>query len=147
MANCSIARALDILGNRSAMLILRESFLGTRRFEDFVDRVGAGEPAIAARLKALVSAELLKRVPYRQPGQRTRHEYQLTQKGRDLLPVITALRVWGDTWAADDAGPPVVAVHRDCGAPVRAAVLCGHDHEVHDGEIVITAGPGLIRNA
>lgn len=145
MANCTIAHALDILGNRSAMLILREAFLGTRRFEDFVDRVGAGEPAIAARLKVLVQAQLLERVPYREPGQRTRHEYHLTQKGRELQPVITALRVWGDTWTTDEAGPPVVAVHRDCGTPVRAVLRCEHDHEVKDGEIAILAGPGLIR--
>ncbi|PWR09257.1 transcriptional regulator [Micromonospora acroterricola] len=143
--NCSIARAMDIVGSRSTILIMREALLGTRRFDDFVRRVGVGEPAMAARLKDLVTAGVLERIPYREPGQRTRHEYQLTRKGRELLPVITALRNWGDTWAADDAGPSVLATHRDCGHPVHAVLRCGAGHEVGDGEIDITAGPGAIR--
>ncbi|MFG2047411.1 winged helix-turn-helix transcriptional regulator [Micromonospora sp. NPDC048935] len=143
--NCSVARAMDIVGSRSTVLIMREALLGTRRFDDFVRRVGVGEPAMAARLKEMVAADLLQRIPYREPGQRTRHEYQLTRKGRELLPVITALRNWGDTWAADDAGPSVVATHRDCGQPVRAVLRCAAGHEIADGDIDIAAGPGLIR--
>src|SRR3954453_20135856 len=100
MANCSIARALEIVGTRTALLIMREAFFGTRRFDDFARRVGIGEPATSARLKELTTAGLLERVPYREPGQRTRFAYQLTEKGRDLLPVLVALRQWGDTWAA-----------------------------------------------
>ncbi|WP_446218607.1 winged helix-turn-helix transcriptional regulator [Micromonospora sp. IBHARD004] len=145
-ANCSIARAMDIVGSRSAMLIMREALLGTRRFDDFVHRVGLGEPAMAARLKELVAAGLLERVPYREPGQRTRHEYQLTRKGRELLPVITALRNWGDTWAADDTGPPVLVTHRECGHRVRAALRCELGHDVNEGDVDIVAGPGLIRS-
>ncbi|WP_328423050.1 helix-turn-helix transcriptional regulator [Micromonospora sp. NBC_00389] len=144
-ANCSIARAMDIVGSRSTILIMREALLGTRRFDDFVRRAGIGEPAMAARLKELVTAGVLERIPYREPGQRTRHEYQLTRKGRELLPVITALRNWGDTWAADDAGPSVLATHRDCGQPVRAVLRCAAGHDVGEGEIDIAAGPGLIR--
>ncbi|MBM0224838.1 helix-turn-helix domain-containing protein [Micromonospora sp. ATA51] len=146
MANCSIARAMDIVGSRSAMLTMREALLGTRRFDDFVHRVGLGEPAMAARLKELVVAGLLERVPYREPGQRTRREYQLTRKGRELLPVITALRTWGDTWAADDAGPAVLATHRECGHRVRAALRCELGHDVDEGDVDIVAGPGLIRS-
>ncbi|WP_422733757.1 winged helix-turn-helix transcriptional regulator [Micromonospora sp. WMMD558] len=145
-ANCSIARAMDVVGSRSAMLIMRDALLGTRRFDDFVRRVGIGEPAMAARLKDLVAAGLLERIPYREPGQRTRHEYQLTRKGRELLPVLTALRSWGDTWAADDAGPPVLATHRGCGHPVRVALRCAQGHDVTGGDIELVAGPGLIRN-
>ncbi|WCN82099.1 winged helix-turn-helix transcriptional regulator [Micromonospora sp. LH3U1] len=144
-ANCSVARAMDIVGSRSTVLIMREALLGTRRFDDFVRRVGVGEPAMAARLKEMVAADLLERIPYREPGQRTRHEYQLTRKGRELLPVITALRNWGDTWAADDAGPSVAATHRNCGEPVRAVLRCAAGHDVENGDIDITAGPGLIR--
>ncbi|MEV4495590.1 transcriptional regulator [Micromonospora arborensis] len=144
-ANCSVARAMDIVGSRSTVLIMREALLGTRRFDDFVRRVGVGEPAMAARLKEMVAANLLERIPYREPGQRTRHEYQLTRKGRELLPVITALRNWGDTWAADDAGPPVIASHHDCGQPVHAVLRCAAGHEITDGEIDISAGPGRIR--
>ncbi|MEH1026680.1 helix-turn-helix domain-containing protein [Micromonospora profundi] len=143
--NCSVARAMDIVGSRSTLLIMRDALLGTRRFDDFVRRVGIGEPAIASRLKEMVAAGLLERIPYREPGQRTRHEYQLTTKGRELLPVITALRNWGDTWAADEAGPPIVALHHDCGQPVRAVLRCAAGHDVDSGDIDITAGPGLIR--
>ncbi|MGN9779161.1 winged helix-turn-helix transcriptional regulator [Micromonospora sp. H33] len=146
-ANCSIARAMDIVGSRSAMLVMREALLGTRRFDEFVRRVGIGEPAMAARLKEMVAAGLLERIPYREPGQRTRHEYQLTRKGRELLPVITALRDWGDTWAADDAGPPVRATHRGCGHPIRAALRCAQGHDVEEGNIEILAGPGLVRKS
>lgn len=144
MANCSIARAMDIVGSRSAMLIMREALLGTRRFDDFVRRVGIGEPAMAARLRELVAVGLLERTPYREQGQRTRYEYQLTPKGQELLPVVTALRHWGDTWAADETGPPVLATHRDCGSPVRAVLRCEQGHEVDAGDIAIVAGPGLI---
>ncbi|MGC4745521.1 winged helix-turn-helix transcriptional regulator [Micromonospora sp. DT201] len=144
-ANCSVARAMDIVGSRSTVLTLREALLGTRRFDDFVRRVGVGEPAMAARLKEMVAAGLLERIPYREPGQRTRHEYQLTRKGHDLLPAITALRNWGDTWAADDAGPSVIASHHDCGQPVHAVLRCAAGHEIEGGEIDISAGPGRIR--
>ncbi|MGI5525256.1 winged helix-turn-helix transcriptional regulator [Micromonospora sp. CA-259024] len=144
-ANCSVARAMDIVGSRSTILIMREALLGTRRFDDFVRRVGVGEPAMAARLKEMVAAGLLERIPYREPGQRTRHEYQLTRKGRELLPVITALRNWGDTWAADDAGPSVTATHHNCGEPVRAVLRCAAGHDIEDGGIDIAAGPGLVR--
>lgn len=144
MANCSIAHALDVIGTRSALLIMREAFLGTRRFDDFAHRVGIGEPAAAARLRDLVAAGLLERVPYREPGQRTRYEYELTRKGRDLLPVITALREWGDAWATDEHGPSIRATHHACGAPVRARLRCDAGHDVADGEVDIEPGPGLI---
>ncbi|MFI0812013.1 winged helix-turn-helix transcriptional regulator [Streptomyces echinatus] len=147
MANCSIARALEIVGNRTAMLIMREALFGTRRFDDFARRVGIGEPAAAARLKELTAAGLLERVPYQEPGQRTRYAYQLTQKGRDFRAVIVALRQWGDTWAADEAGPPVVVRHENCGAPVHAVLRCDNGHDVQPGESFIDAGPGLIRVA
>lgn len=144
-SNCSVARAMEIVGTRSAMLILREAFFGTRRFDDFARRVGIGEPAAAARLKEMVGAGLLEKVPYREPGQRTRYEYRLTPKGRDLFPVIAALRQWGDTWAADEQGPSVRAVHRDCGESVHAVLRCAGGHDVGDGEVGIEAGPGLLR--
>jgi DNA-binding HxlR family transcriptional regulator len=145
MTNCSIARTLEIVGNRTALLIMREAFFGTRRFDDFAKRVGIGEPAAAARLKELTAAGLLERVPYQEPGQRTRHAYQLTEKGRDFRAVIVALRQWGDRWAADEQGPPVVVRHKECGAPVHAVLRCDDGHDVPTGESFIDAGPGLIR--
>ncbi|MER6976503.1 winged helix-turn-helix transcriptional regulator [Streptomyces carpinensis] len=145
MANCSIARTLEIVGTRAALLIMREAFFGTRRFDDFAKRVGIGEPAASARLKELTAAGLLERVPYQEPGQRTRYAYQLTDKGRDFLPVLVALRQWGDTWAADEQGPAVVVRHKDCGAAVHAVLRCDDGHDVQLGDSFVDAGPGLIR--
>lgn len=136
---------MDIVGSRSTVLIMREALLGTRRFDDFVRRVGVGEPAMATRLKEMVTAGLLERTPYREPGQRTRHEYQLTRKGRELLPVITALRNWGDTWAANETGPSVIATHHDCGEPIRAVLRCTAGHDISHDDVDIIAGPGLVR--
>ncbi len=144
MENCSIARAFEVIGSRSAVLVLREAFFGARRFDDFVRRVEVGEPAVAARLKELTALGLLERVPYREPGQRTRYEYQLTGKGRALFPVIAALREWGDAWAADAAGPALRSVHRGCGADVGVRLVCAEGHEVTLEEMEVRAGPGLI---
>ena len=132
---CSIALALDVVGTRSAMLAMREAHLGTRRFDEFVQHIGLGEPAVAARLKDLVAAGLLERVPYREPGQRTRHEYQLTAKGRELLPVLTALRQWGDTWQTGPQGPALLTTHRGCGADVHTVLRCDAGHDVGAGEL------------
>jgi len=145
MDNCSIARAFGIVGTRSALVVMREAFFGTRRFDDFVRRAGIGEAAAAARLRELTADGLLERVPYREPGQRTRHEYQPTAKGRALFPVIAALREWGDAWAADEDGPALTSIHRDCGAPVHVELRCDKGHDVPLGEMEIQAGPGLIR--
>jgi DNA-binding HxlR family transcriptional regulator len=144
MANCPVAATLDVVGTRSAILFLREAIFGTRRFEDFVRRVGIGEPAAAARLKELTAAGLLERVPYQEPGQRTRHEYQLTAKGMDFQPVVYALLQWGSKWEAGEAGPPVRATHRDCGAAIGARIRCDAGHDVEPGDVQIEEGPGLI---
>src|SRR3954469_19321890 len=104
-SRCSVAKALDVLGARSAFLILREAFYGTTRFDDFAQRVGLSESVTAARLRELVGEGLLEREAYQEPGQRTRHRYRLTEKGADLLPVLVALMRWGDRWVDDDGGP------------------------------------------
>jgi DNA-binding HxlR family transcriptional regulator len=142
-ANCSIARALDVVGNRTALLLLREASFGTRRFDDFARRAGVSEPVAAARLKQLVADGLLERRPYREPGQRTRDEYLLTAKGRDLLPVLAALRQWGDAYAVDDTGPSVTVTHRDCGAAVHVRLRCDAGHDVPPDEVAVLPGPGL----
>ena len=95
---CTIAKSLEIVSTRSALLILREAFYGTTRFDDFAERVGISEPATAARLRELVDEGLLEREDYREPGQRTRQHYRLTEKGADLFPVLVALMQWGDRW-------------------------------------------------
>jgi DNA-binding HxlR family transcriptional regulator len=131
---CSIARALDVVSTRTAFLLLREAFYGTTRFDDFAERIQASEPVTAARLKELVDAGLLAKEPYREPGQRTRQRYRLTEKGHDLLPALVALMQWGDRWEAEDGGP-VKLVHAGCGEPVRAELRCAAGHEVRGGEL------------
>src|ERR1700709_1199406 len=88
---CSVGRAMDVVGTRSAMLLMREAFYGTRRFDDFATRVGITEAVAAKRLRELVDAGLLERAPYQEPGQRTRSEYRLTGMGRAPAPPAPAL--------------------------------------------------------
>jgi DNA-binding HxlR family transcriptional regulator len=134
---CTIAKTLDVISTRSAFLILREAFYGTSRFDDFAQRVGISEPVAAARLKELVEQGLLEREDYREPGQRTRQRYRLTDKGADLFPALVALMQWGDRWLAED-GPPVQVRHKGCGAAVHAELRCEGDHEVALGELQLT---------
>jgi DNA-binding HxlR family transcriptional regulator len=131
---CTIAKALEVVSTRSALLILREAFYGTTRFDDFAERVGISEPVAASRLRELVDQGLLEREDYREPGQRTRQQYRLTEKGADLFPVLVALMQWGDRWL-DDRGGPVELRHRDCGEAVRVELRCAAGHEVDSGEI------------
>lgn len=131
---CTIAKALEAVSTRSALLIMREAFYGTTRFDDFAARVGLSEPATAARLRELVEEGLLEREDYREPGQRTRQQYRLTPKGADLFPVLVALMQWGDRWL-DDRGGPVELLHRECGEPVSVSLRCAAGHEVDSGEI------------
>jgi DNA-binding HxlR family transcriptional regulator len=131
---CTIAKALEVVSTRSALLILREAFYGTTRFDDFAERVGISEPVAAARLRELVDQGLLEREDYREPGQRTRQQYRLTEKGADLFPVLVALMQWGDRWL-DDRGGPIELLHRDCGEPIALELRCAAGHEVDTGEI------------
>jgi DNA-binding HxlR family transcriptional regulator len=133
--DCSMDRALQVVSTRSAVLLMREVFYGVSRFDDLTARVGISEPVAAARLKELVAEGLLVREPYREPGQRTRFAYQLTEKGADLLPVLVGLLQWGDRWAPADGGGPVELTHRGCGEPVRAELRCAAGHEVGAPEI------------
>jgi DNA-binding HxlR family transcriptional regulator len=126
---CPMAHALDVVRNRSAFLVLREAFYGATRFDEFVARTELSEPVAAARLRELTDAGLLEREPYREPGQRTRHAYRLTEKGHDLLPVVVALMQWGDKWVLP-GGARVEIRHEGCGAPVTAELRCSHDHAV-----------------
>ena len=131
---CTLAKALDVVSTRSAFLILREAFYGTTRFDDFAERVGISEPVAAARLRELVDDGLLEREAYRDPGQRTRQRYRLTDKGADLFPALAALMQWGDRWL-DDRGGPVELRHRDCGRPVTVELRCSEGHQVAPGSV------------
>jgi DNA-binding HxlR family transcriptional regulator len=127
---CSIDRAIRAIGNRATVLLLREAFYGTRRFDDFATRVGISEAAAAARLKELVELGVLQRQPYQRAGERTRYEYVLTPMGVDVLPISLALMEWGDRYLADPTGPPLTANHATCGGEVAVSVRCINGHEV-----------------
>ena len=142
---CSIARTLELVGERWSLLIVREAFLGTRRFDDYQRRLGVARNVLQARLERLVAAGVLKREPYQERP--VRYEYKLTEKGLDLWPVIVALLQWGDKYEAPD-GPPVVLEHRGCGGAVddrRRCVKCGADLERRD--VVTRVGPGADLNS
>jgi DNA-binding HxlR family transcriptional regulator len=131
---CSLARAIDVVSTRSAFLLIREAFYGTTRFDDFAERAGVSEPVAAARLRELVDAGLLTREQYREPGQRSRLAYRLTEKGAGLFPALAALMQWGDRWLSEDGGP-IEARHRDCGEPVEVELRCAAGHRTSPGEL------------
>lgn len=142
-AACSIRRSLDVIGQKWTLLILRDAVNGVRRFDQLRDHLGVSDPVLAERLRKLVAAGLLQSAPYSEPGQRVRKEYRLTDKGRDLYPVLIALLQWGDKHCSEPDGPPVRVTHRDCGEPVEAKVMCAAGHELTSPSESQTApGPG-----
>jgi DNA-binding HxlR family transcriptional regulator len=121
--SCSVAQCLQVIGDWWTMLVVRDVFLGVRRFDELQARLGIARNVLAQRLKKLVDAGVLERRPYQEKP--VRYEYALTDKGRDLWPVLTALRQWGDQHAAPD-GPPVKVVHRGCGKAAEFVMTCSH---------------------
>lgn len=118
---CSMTKVLELLSTKTAFQVIRELFLGTTRFDDFVDRIGTSAPAVSRALKQLESAAIVTRSTYREPGRRARDEYGLTQAGEDLLPVFLSLVQWGDAHLQDGA-PPLSFVDADTGRPVAVRV-------------------------
>src|ERR1700728_3359650 len=127
-ANCSIGAAVRIIGERQTFLVLREAFNGVRRFDDMPRRTAIPRPALSGPLGRLVDEGLLRKVPYRDSGQRRRDEYRLTDKGLDLYPVLMALMAWGNQHAVGPEGPAVLLRHRDCGEPVQLHMACEAGH-------------------
>jgi DNA-binding HxlR family transcriptional regulator len=137
---CSIARTLDIVGEKWALLAVREVFLGDRRFDEMVRRTGAPRDTLAARLRTLVSAGILDRRQYSEHP--ARFEYHLTDAGRDLYPVIVTLMHWGDQYLAGEDGPPLVVQHH-CGHELVAQVVCqacGEPLRARDAKPVTAGG-------
>ncbi|MFJ8623416.1 winged helix-turn-helix transcriptional regulator [Kitasatospora sp. NPDC093550] len=147
-ANCSVGRALSVVGERWSLLIVREALDGVSRFGEFRTRLGIASNLLSTRLDGLVAAGVLQRVPYQEPGDRQRFEYRLTEKGADLRPTVIALLEWGDKYLADEQGPSVVVRHRgtgdhDCDEPVTLVLECaaGHTH-LPPGAVYRSPGPG-----
>ena len=139
--HCSVAQTLEVVGEWWTPMILRDLFLGVRRFEDFQERLGIARNTLTDRHNALVDHGIVDRVPYQERP--VRHEYRLTDKGTDLWHVVTALREWGDRWAAPD-GPPLKVTHRDCGGPTALHVACEVCAEtLSRRDVTVAPGPGL----
>lgn len=142
-ANCTIGAALAVIGERWTFLVLREAFSGVRRFDDMQRRTNAPRQVLSDRLARLVSEQMLRKVPYREVGQRTRSEYRLTEKGLALFPLLVALLEWGNQYAVSPAGPTLELTHRNCGAPVGLRLSCAAGHPVPSArEVTPVPGPG-----
>jgi DNA-binding HxlR family transcriptional regulator len=139
---CSIARALEVVGERWSLLIIRDAlFAGVTRFNDFQHNLGIATNVLATRLDGFVAAGLMERRAQAElPDQ---SEYVLTAKGRDLGPALVALTEWGDRWAAPGE-PPILYRHRGCGGAVTAQAVCDVCGEVHDpAQVEVQIGPGM----
>ncbi|MFV2197842.1 winged helix-turn-helix transcriptional regulator [Nocardiopsis sp. LOL_012] len=138
--NCSIAQALEVIGPWWTPLIIRDALMGVTRFDHFQSRLGIARNVLTQRLDHLVTHGVLEAVPYQ--DRPPRYDYRLTDKGRDLWTVLTALRQWGDTWLADE-GPPVEAVHRTCEHTARALPVCSAcGRPLHGHDLSLRHGPG-----
>ena len=119
---CSIAKALDVVGERWSLLIVRDVMNGNRRFGELQRSLGVARNVLSSRLQRLVDENILERRPYQASPER--HEYFLTEKGLDLWPALVALLRWGDRHSPEPGGPPMLIVHKDCGGPVSDRGVC-----------------------
>lgn len=138
--HCSVAQCLEVVGEWWTMLIVRDAFLGVRRFDQFQERLGISRNILNQRLNWLVEQGVLDKVRYNEHP--PRYEYKLTPRGRDLWPVLNAMRQWGDKHAAP-YGPPMRLVHRSCGKTTEALLTCSQCGErLSPREVRAIAGPG-----
>lgn len=141
---CSIARTLEVIGERWTLLILRDAFRGVRRFDDLQRDLGIARNILTDRLQKLVEHGVLTRRQYQ--SRPPRYEYRLTPKGIDLSPALVALMRWGDRWLAEDGRPPLVLTHRSCGEAVDQSFICWNcDETVTPAGIGSRPGPGAVR--
>lgn len=141
LTNCSVARALEILGDAWTLLVIREAFTGTRRFADFESNLGISKNVLTHRLGLLTDRGVLRRVDAGQHG--TRYEYELTPMGKDLVMVMTALRQWGDRWIAGEGREPLLVVDRRTGRPIPRQRITGEDGEpLRPADMELRPGPG-----
>jgi DNA-binding HxlR family transcriptional regulator len=139
---CSVARALSVVGERWTLLILRDAFLGTRRFEQFQQHLGITRHRLSERLSKLVEHGVLVKVPYQ--DRPVRYDYRLTRKGLALYPVLMSLGQWGDEWMDKGEGAPLEYVHQPCGKRTQAVLTCSECGEpLRPEEVDTRLGPSL----
>jgi DNA-binding HxlR family transcriptional regulator len=140
---CSIARTMDFLGDWWTPLVLRELFFGSTRFDDLQRALSIGRNVLAARLRRLEAEGVLRRVRYQDHP--PRHEYQLTEKGRDFYPVLLAVTRWGDRWLHGRKGPPLLLRHTGCGQITRGELVCERCREpLPHGEVTAELPNGRV---
>ncbi len=138
--HCSIAQAVSVVGEPWTPLILRDLFLGVRRFDDLARDLGVSRNLLTQRLERLMAAGVVSRRPYQERP--VRYEYHLTEAGLDIVPALMVIMAWGDKWATPPGGPPAVLVH-SCGRPFTPVVACPHcGGPVTADTVTATAGPG-----
>ncbi|EUA08363.1 hxlR-like helix-turn-helix family protein [Mycobacterium kansasii 732] len=138
----SVGRALELVGERWTLLILREAFFGVQRFGQFARNLTIPRPTLSSRLRMLVDAGLLERVPYSQDPER--HEYRLTETGRELFAAVVVLMRWGDEHLPDPDGPPIMLRHHTCGEFVDPRLVCSRcGEEITTRNVTPEAGPGF----
>ena len=143
--NCSISRPLAVLGERWTLLVIKEAFLGVKRFEDMQRDLGVARNVLADRLQKLVGEGILERRRYE--DRPPRFEYKLTAKGRDLYPVLVSIMRWGDRYTAE-SGAPVRLIHEKCGHEAEPRLTCSHcGEEIDPREMRPEAGPGAMRQS
>jgi DNA-binding HxlR family transcriptional regulator len=139
---CTIARAVDLIGEGWTLLVIRQACLGTRRFDDFQRALGIGRNILTLRLQRLVDEGLLTRVAYQ--DRPVRHEYRLTDKGRDVFPILTAMAAYGDKWLVGDEGTPLLLHHTTCDHDMHAVVSCSECAEpLQVRDVRARPGPGF----
>ena len=142
----SVGHVLDVIGEGWSILIIREAFLGTRRFEEFQGRLGIARNILTARLKKLCASEILDRVPVKEGAKR--HEYRLTTKGRDMMPLLIALTQWGDKWVFGENREPLIFLDRENGDPIqRVEVFSSRGQVLRPRDVKVRPGPGATPEA
>jgi len=139
--NRSIGHVLEIIGEGWSILIIREAYFGTRRFEEFQRQLGIARNILTARLKKLCQNDILDRVPIKEGAKR--HEYVLTSKGKELMPFLIALTQWGDKWIFGENAEPVIFLDKENSQPIeKIKVFSSKGVQLRPRDILVAAGPG-----
>ena len=129
--NCPIKKTLEIIGEKWTLLILREIFYGSSRFEDLLRGTGCARNLLSARLATLVQHQILIKTAYREEGTRERFDYHLSEKGKALFKVLVSLMQWGNEWTGNADEPAMTLRHRGCKANACVKLVCAHGHELN----------------